>query len=109
MAKQAVAIMVLLPLLLVLSSGCGQSSGNPLLGKWHGVSGPGVADSIQFFKDGTVSTVQYGVPVGGEYSLIDDEHVRVVMSRTYVFRFSVDGSRLTLVDEGGTTFTYQKR
>lgn len=106
--KGTTVVVALLAMLLVLCGGCSQSTGNPLLGKWQGVSGPGVADSIQFFKDGTISTVQYGVPVGGEYRLIDGEHVRVVMSRTYVFRFSVAGNRLILVEEDGATYTYEK-
>lgn len=106
--KASKAVTVLLATILMLGSGCSQSTGNPLLGKWEGVSGPGVADSIQFFKDGTVSTVQYGVPVGGQYRLIDGEHVRVVMSRTYVFRFSVDRNLLTLIEENGATYTYRK-
>ncbi|MCK4391618.1 hypothetical protein KAX17_01765 [Candidatus Bipolaricaulota bacterium] len=97
--------------LLLISSilcGCGSAPRSLLLGKWEGVSGPGVADRMEFFKDGTVNIVQYGIPLGGEYKLIDREHVKLVFSHTFVFRFSVSKNVLTLIDENGDIYEYRR-
>jgi len=63
---------------------------------------------MEFFNDGTVNIVQYGMPVGGEYKLIDKEHVKMILSHTYVFRFSVSKNVLTLIEETGDVYKYRR-
>lgn len=92
---------------LVLSCGC-SSSRNPLIGTWQGVSGPGVADRIQFLKDGTVTATQYGSPIRGTYQLLGPERVSITFTFEYKFWFTVEGGRLTLEQDGGGTFVYRK-
>ena len=105
--KRSRAVVTLLLISSILC-GCGSASRSLLLGKWEGVSGPGVADRMEFFKDGTANIVQYGTPLGGEYELIDREHVKIIFSRTYVFEFSVSKNVLTLIDEYGDIYEYRR-
>ncbi|MBE0635693.1 hypothetical protein IH601_06835 [Candidatus Bipolaricaulota bacterium] len=93
--------------LLVLACGC-SSSRNPLLGSWDGVSGPGVADRIEFFKDGTVKATQYGSPIRGTYQLLGPDRVSIDFTFEYTFWFEIDGRELTLEQDGGGTFVYRK-
>ena len=102
------AVPVVLLIIGFMLSGCSSAPRNQLIGKWEGLSGPGVADRMEFFKDGTLSIVQYGMPLGGEYKLVDKEHVKIIFSGSYVFRFSVSGDVLTLIEENGDIYKYRK-
>jgi hypothetical protein len=81
-----------------------------ILGKWQNISGK---ETIEFFKDGSVNFLSDGrSPMGGDYKIIDDSHVRMSFggfagfAGPQVWRFSVSGNQLTLKLPDGKIVRY---
>lgn len=73
--KMRKVMIVLGILLLVPLSGCGKSGKAGIVGKWKEVDG---TQTIEFFKDGTVTTVDKGEPpLTGNYKFIESNRIRM--------------------------------
>jgi len=103
-----VGIVVIVIILVVLLS-IGGGPKRAIIGRWRGIQGPDVADTVEFFKDGTMSIVEKGIPMGGEYKFIDDNHLKTVVGPvTIVFEVSISKNELTMVDPKGTVYKYRR-
>jgi len=60
-----VGITVIMVVLFVLFS-AGRGPWRTIIGRWRRIQGPGITDTIEFFKDGTMSVVQMGISRGGK-------------------------------------------
>lgn len=106
-----VVCICLLAGLLVLS----QVLGGPeraIVGRWEHIEG---ADTIEFFRDGTlVSQGAMGLTTTGDYEFVDDAHIRLQVSGLWsiagsqVLEVDVSGTRLVLVDSYGNTYEYRR-
>jgi len=72
-------VMIALGVLIVLANsvivGCGKSKEKTIVGKWKEVGG---TQTIEFFKDGTVTVVDKGEsPLNGDYKFIDKNRIRM--------------------------------
>jgi hypothetical protein len=83
-----------------------------LLGKWQNI---GHKETIEFFKDGSVNFLSDDhSPMGGDYKIIDDSHVRMSLggfaglAGPTVWKFSVSRDQLTLTLPDGTVALYRK-
>jgi hypothetical protein len=101
-----VAIFILIGLLSLIS--CSNTE-KAILGKWE--SG---AESMEFFKDGTVSVVSGGMSLGGTYKFVDDERVKIDLSGfgalagPLVLKVKVSRNNLTVTNSKGNVSTYQR-
>ena len=67
------AILVGFIVLSIMICGCVDSKAS-LIGKWERVD----ADTtMQFFKDGTLTLVGEDIAVAGDYTFVDDDHIRM--------------------------------
>jgi len=103
-----VGIVVIIVVLVAIFS-LGSAPEEAIVGRWRGTQGPDVAEIIEFFKDGTMSIVERGVPMGGEYKFINDTHLKTVVGpMTIVFKVSISKNELTMVDPSGTVYKYRR-
>lgn len=59
---------------LIMTSACGQSSEEKIIGKWKQVKG---VEAIEFFEEGTFTVTGGPLPMGGEYSFVDEDRVKL--------------------------------
>ncbi len=111
-----------LVLVVITLSGCGSKPENALVGKWQSTQGVvadtlfglfghfSLANSIEFFKEGTVTAVVRGrtfgsdvpVPITGNYRWIDNDRIRVEMPQVapIVYRVTINRGELKLSVDG---------
>jgi len=53
---------------------CIQKKEAAINGKWQEVGG---TETVEFFKDGTVTFVESGMTMSGNYKFVDDERIRI--------------------------------
>ena len=100
--------LLLLTLFLV---SCSSKPENAILGKWKEID---KTETIEFFKDGTVSVVDKGMSMGGNYKFIDDDHLRLelgglgALAGPMVFTVSVSKNELTLTNPQGKVSKYRR-
>jgi hypothetical protein len=101
MQKRIVIITVVILMLSLLLTGCGNKSA--IIGEWKGD-----LNSITFFQDGTVNVSILGVGVYGVYEFIDNDTVRIsYKENTNEFNVKISGDTLYL-ESGGVTIKYTK-
>jgi hypothetical protein len=90
-----------------LSSGCGSSPGDQIVGKWEA----GQADAkviAEFKKDGTATMTMFGKQVQGNYKMNDKNELEWTMNGTTMkCRARVTGSELE-IEKDGNTVKYRK-
>jgi hypothetical protein len=97
-----------LPLLIALVCGCGQSSGNPLLGDWVGLDDPSTPLTVTqrefvYREKGRTETNQYTMNSPTQVTL-----TRKGESASIRFKVEITGNALKLVADNGTrTFRRQ--
>ncbi len=94
-----------------LLCGCGSSSSS-LVGRWEAVDDGvevdyGDLDELEFFSDGTYSSDLDNY--SGGYS-VDGNRIKLsgIIASAYTFSFEVSGNTLTMYDDNGNEFTYNK-
>lgn len=103
-----VGIAVIIVVLVVLFS-ADRGPWRAIVGRWEGIQGPGVADTIEFFKDGTMSVAQTGTSMGGDYKFIALDRLKTTVgSTTMVFKVSISKNELTLVELNGMIYKYRR-
>lgn len=71
-------------------------------------------ESIEFFKDGTVSVVDKGMSMGGSYRFVDDNRIRIELGGLgalvgpMVYRISISRGELTMTSPDGDFLRYQR-
>ena len=82
-----------------------------ILGKWQNINSN---ETAEFFKDGTVNFISDGSPMGGDYKIVDDTHVRLHpggfggLAGPMVWKFAVSGEQLTLNLPDGKVAMYRR-
>lgn len=102
-------------LFLILSSllliSCSSNLESQIIGKWKEIDG---TETIEFFKDGTVSVVDEDMPMGGDYKFVDDGHLRIELGGLgalvgpMVFTVSISKNELSLTDANGKVSKYRR-
>lgn len=99
-AKRRLWLLALLIAVLAMSAACGGSRPqSAIVGKWQQVGG---GETIEFYKDGTVTATSMGLPVTGNYKFVDGSHIRIELGGIWaiggpqIFEVSIVGNRLTL-------------
>lgn len=88
------------------------SSKSSIVGKWQEI---GSDDrTMEFFKDGTISDISGdGMSLGGKYSFVDDDRIKVeldgiaALRGSMIFRVSISGGELSLTDPEGKILKYR--
>lgn len=84
---------------------------NAIVGKWQEVDG---TENAEFFKDGTVSLVDNGMSLAGNYKFIENDRLRVDLGGVgaligpMIFKVEVSRNELTLTDSKGKVTTYRR-
>lgn len=102
--KKRVGLMMVL-ILLMLSAFCGcKSAEDKLVGRWELVEG-NCLRNIEFFSDNTFSATSWS----GIYS-IDGNRIKLetVYMGAWLYTFELDGSRLSLEGDSGSSGVYEK-
>ena len=90
-----------------LISGCigPDKSENAIIGQWKEIDG---AETIEFYKDGTISIVG-DISVSGDYKFIDDNTIRVDLGFvSLVAKISVSNDELILTEPDGEVSKYKR-
>lgn len=96
---------------ILLFVSCTSKPENVIVGKWHEIDG---TETIEFFKDGTVSVVDMGMPMGGNYKFIDDTRLRLELGGLgalvgpVVVKVSVSRNELILTMPDGKVLKYRR-
>lgn len=99
---------VILLSLLHLTACSGQKN---IVGKWQDVQG---TESMEFFKDGTVTAKAGGMSLGGKYSFVDDERIKIelggmgALAGPTIAKVAISGNELTLTDENDKPTKYRR-
>ncbi len=107
--KKNIYLILVTAFVLLSLSGCG--GGDNIVGKWQ--SDTSENETLEFFRDGTMTLTSYGVAVTRNYSFPDNDHVKVEMNGllgvlgSSVYEYLVKGNTLTL-SGGGLEMTYSK-
>lgn len=105
--KKSLIICILMVIILFIS-GCTNLSNpeNIIIGKWQEIEG---TETIEFYKDGTISIVG-DISVNGDYKFIDDNTMRVDFGSlgSLVLKTSVSNDELILTEPDGDVTKYKK-
>jgi hypothetical protein len=94
--------MVAAALLATVAIACTSRPEDALMGKWEEIDG---IDDLDFHADGTVTIGSEGALVGGNYRLVDGDHLEVSFGPAggpfppRVVRLEIDGDELTVFEE----------
>lgn len=100
-------IVVVLTLSLLVSC----SSESAIVGKWSEIGG---TETIEFFKDGTVSVVDNGITMGGSYKFVEKDRIKLELSGLgalagpIVAKVSIKGDELTFTMPDGEVSKYKR-
>lgn len=82
-----------------------------IVGKWQEVQG---TETLEFFKDGTVTAVDMGVPLSGKYKMADRNRITIelgglgALAGPQVYQVQVSDNELVLTDAQGVTTKYRR-
>ena len=94
-----------------LLSSCAAKPEDALVGKWKEVGG---TETMEFFKDGTVSIVDEGMSMAGSYRFVDKDRVKVelgglgALMGPVVARVSISGEDLSWTMPDGKVSKYKR-
>jgi hypothetical protein len=107
MKSMARTLVVLVSALLFVS--CSLKSS--IVGKWQEIGG---SETIEFFKDGTISLTSHGISLNGKYTFIEDDRIKVEfgglgsIAGPILYRASISSGELTLNDSKGKTSKFAR-
>jgi len=91
------------------------SAKSSILGKWQEFGAKtGDNETLEFFKDGTVSLVSKRMTLAGKYSFVDDDRIKLelggigALAGPVIMRVSISGGELRLTDTKGEISTYRR-
>ena len=98
---KSINISIIAIALLATTMGCGGAE-SQIVGKWQMVDSP---EMWEFYSDGTLTSSGGLIPMGGNYSFIDNDRIRIefgglgALAGPQVFQVEIAGDRLTLVPD----------
>ncbi len=79
---------------------------NTIIGTWEQVGE--IGEIISFHKDGTITTVDFGVTIVGNYEFLDNNTLRIdILGTSQIFDVNISGNMLSLSSDG-TTVQFEK-
>lgn len=100
-----------LVLLVVFVVSCSAKPEDTIVGKWSEVEG---TETLEFFKDGTISLVSRGMPMGGSYKFVDTDRMKWelggmgALTGPIIVTVSISGNVLTLTMPNGNVGKYKR-
>jgi len=104
-------MVVLGMLVLVVLSGCGKSTEKAIIGKWKEVDS---TETIEFFKDGTVTVIDKGMSMSGNYKFVGKNRIKMelgglgALMGPIVSKISISGNELSMTMPDGKIERYQR-
>jgi len=98
---RVLTIIFIIAIFLLLISAC--SPKQNLVGKWQDQQS---GETLEFFKDGTVSMTTLGMSLTGSYTVLDAKNLKINISGLFgiggaqIYEYSVSGNTLTLTFSG---------
>jgi len=100
---------VVLTLSLLVS--CSSKPENDIVGKWSEIGGK---ETIEFFKDGTVSVFSEGIAMGGSFRFFEKDRIKLefgglgALAGPILAKVSIKGDELTLTMPDGDVSKYKR-
>lgn len=97
--------------MVALASSCSSKPENEILGKWKEIRG---TETMEFFKDGTISVVNRGMSMGGSYKFVDKDRIKLelgglgALAGPIVAKVSFSSGELTFTMPDGRISKYSK-
>jgi hypothetical protein len=97
--------------IVTLLSSCSSKPENKIVGKWKEIGG---TETMEFFKDGTVSVVDNKISLKGSYQFIDEKRIKFKLgglgplAGPIVEKVSFSGGELVLTMPDGKVSKYSK-
>lgn len=97
----------------ILSSlvSCSSKQEDAIVGKWSEISG---TEKMELFKDGTITVADKGMNMGGKYTFVDKDRIRVelgglgALAGPFVATVSISGDELTWTMPEGKVSKYRR-
>lgn len=112
MEKKAMNLLIILLILsAVMLNGCIQNPEAAIIGKWDEIDG---TETIEFFKDGTITVDDKGMSFGGDYKFIDNDRIRIelgglgALAGPMIVKVSISKDELSLTTSDGDIDKYQR-
>jgi hypothetical protein len=96
---------------VALLSSCSSKPEDAIVGKWKELGG---TETMEFFRDGTVSVVDEGMSMAGSYKFVDKDRVKVelgglgALMGPVVARVSISGEDLSWTMPDGKVSRYKR-
>lgn len=90
---------------------CSSKAEHAIVGKWSEV---GRTEKMELFKDGTITIADYGMTMGGKYTFVDKDRIRVELGGLgallgpVVVTISISGDEMTWTMPGGDVWKYRR-
>lgn len=97
--------------IVAMLSSCSSKPEKAIVGKWKEIGG---SETMEFFKDGTLSIADDSVYFGGNYKFIDKDSIKMelggsgAMAGPVVARVSITGEELTITMPGDEASKFRK-
>jgi hypothetical protein len=84
---------------------------SPLVGKWQEVGGD---ETVEFLKDGTFNVLSKGRALGGKYSLVEGDRIKLEVgglgdaAHPAILSASIAGGELSVTDPKGRISRYRR-
>jgi hypothetical protein len=97
--------------ILSLLVSCSSKPEDAIVGKWSEIGG---TEKIELFKDGTITVVNKDIIMGGKYTFVDKDRIRIELSGLgallgpFVVTVSISGDELTLTMPDGKVTKYRR-
>src|SRR5437899_2199112 len=103
---------IVLLMLAVVAVFVSCSTKSSIVGKWQEIGG---TETLEFFKDGTLSVVNKGTAITGKYSFLDDTRIKLeiggivgALAGSQIVTVSIADGELSLTDQKGKVSRYRK-
>ena len=107
------ALLVGFIVLCIMICGCVDSKAS-IIGKWERVDADVGKVTMEFFKDGTITIVSEDPTLTGDYTFVDDDHIRIELGGLagvvgpYVCNVAVSKDTLILTGPKGESHEYRR-
>jgi hypothetical protein len=104
----ALAFIVLMGVLHLASCSSTESA---IIGKWQEIGGE---ETMEFFKDGTITGTALGMSFGGKYNFVDKDRIKIELGGIgaivgpRVVKVEISGNELSMTDSNGKVSKYRR-